>query len=269
MGSTLMSHANNEIQKKSQNELPDPQEHVILELSHIQKSFNDQQVLSDVDLTIRKGEFVVIIGKSGCGKSTLLRLIAGLDQATDGTIVQHAAPLKGINSNARMMFQNDRFLPWKKVIDNIGIGLKGTWKPRAQEALKSVGLGGFEDSYPLTLSGGQKQRIALARALIHQPDLLLLDEPLGALDALTRIEMQNLIESVWKKHQLTCILVTHDVEEAVRLADRVILIGEGKVQDNLPIQLPRPRKRTSASFNQYAETLLYEIMSPRAEHRYQ
>lgn len=235
-----------------------------LKIDGLKKSYQDHTILKDINLTFHKGEFIVIIGKSGCGKSTLLRLIAGLEQPTGGTILQKETPLTGINVSARMMFQNGRFLPWKKVLNNIGIGLRGDWKPKAKEALAAVGLFGYENKYPLTLSGGQKQRIALARALIHQPDLLLLDEPLGALDALTRMEMQNLIENVWKKHGLTCVFVTHDVEEAVRLADRVILIDNGKVKKDLRISLARPRVRTSPEFNRYAETLLNQILNPNA-----
>lgn len=236
---------------------------VVLELRNIRKHYQDQQVLKGVNLTIREGEFVAIIGRSGCGKSTLLRLIAGLEQQTEGEVEQNRQPLAGINHSARLMFQNGRFLPWKKVVDNVGIGLNGHWKKSAVEALEAVGLSGFADKYPLTLSGGQKQRVALARALINQPELLLLDEPLGALDALTRMEMQDLIEKVWKKQGLTCILVTHDVEEAVRLADRVILLEQGVVSEDLAIPLERPRTRTSASFNHYTEQLLHKLLTPK------
>lgn len=234
---------------------------VVLEVKGVRKRYQEQAIIKGMNLTIHEGEFVAIIGKSGCGKSTLLRLIAGLEEVSEGAIIQNQKRLKGINGSARMMFQNGRFLPWKKVLDNIGIGLQGNWKPRAVDALDAVGLSGFADNYPITLSGGQKQRIALARALVHQPDLLLLDEPLGALDALTRLEMQSLIESVWRKHGLTCILVTHDVEEAVRLADRVILLEDGTVKDDIAIKLLRPRAKSSPAFNRYTEQLLNKILN--------
>jgi len=143
------------------------------------------------------------------------------------------------------MFQEARLLPWKRIIDNVGLGLKGHWRPKALEALEAVGLADRANEWPAALSGGQKQRVALARALIHQPRLLLLDEPLGALDALTRIEMQQLIERLWQQHGFTVLLVTHDVSEAVAIADRVILIEEGEVGLDLHVELPRPRVRGS------------------------
>jgi sulfonate transport system ATP-binding protein len=136
------------------------------------------------------------------------------------------------------MFQEARLLPWKKIIDNVGLGLKGNWRPQALEALEAVGLADRANEWPAALSGGQKQRVALARALIHQPRLLLLDEPLGALDALTRIEMQQLIERLWQQHGFTVLLVTHDVSEAVAIADRVILIEDGEVGLDLHVELP-------------------------------
>ncbi|HAW39812.1 MAG TPA: aliphatic sulfonate ABC transporter ATP-binding protein, partial [Pseudomonas sp.] len=145
-----------------------------------------------------------------------------------------------------LMFQDARLLPWKRVIDNVGLGLSGNWRQQAEEALAAVGLGERAHDWPAALSGGQKQRVALARALIHRPHLLLLDEPLGALDALTRIEMQQLIERLWQRHGFTVLLVTHDVSEAVAVADRVILIEDGRIGLDLPIDLPRPRHRGDA-----------------------
>ena len=144
------------------------------------------------------------------------------------------------------MFQDARLLPWKRVIDNVGLGLSGDWRQKARDALEAVGLADRAGEWPAALSGGQKQRVALARALIHQPRLLLLDEPLGALDALTRIEMQQLIERLWQRHGFTVLLVTHDVSEAVAIADRVILIEDGRVGLDLPVELARPRHRGSA-----------------------
>lgn len=231
-----------------------------IEINNVQKCYNDLIVLKEINISIQRGEFIAIVGKSGCGKSTLLRLIAGLEEATTGTIAQNDVILSGINQQARMMFQDGRLLPWKTVIENIGLGLSGDWKPRALDALKNVGLEDRADDYPSTLSGGQKQRIALARALVCKPDLLLLDEPLGALDALTRMEMQCMIEAVWEKNQITSILVTHDVEEAVRLSDRIILLENGRIKLDKRIDLSRPRSRTDNLYNKYVEEILNKIM---------
>ncbi|WP_102028608.1 ATP-binding cassette domain-containing protein [Salirhabdus sp. Marseille-P4669] len=235
-----------------------------IKISQLQKSFGDLTVLKGIDLEVKKGEFIAIVGKSGCGKSTLLRLIAGLDYYDEGTLYVNGKKLTSLNKDARIMFQDGRLLPWKKVIDNVGIGLSGKWKSVALESLKQVGLEEKKDEWPSRLSGGQQQRVALARALVHKPELLLLDEPLGALDALTRIEMQHLIEEIWSEKKITSILVTHDVEEAVTLADRVILIRDGKIELNQEIDLPRPRQRTQSAFSNYVETILDKILkSPK------
>ncbi len=216
-----------------------------LAVRKLQKTFGERQVLRDIDLHIPAGQFVAVVGRSGCGKSTLLRLLAGLDQPTAGELLAGSAPLGLALNDTRLMFQEARLLPWKKVIDNVGLGLSGNWRPQALQALDAVGLADRADEWPAALSGGQKQRVALARALIHQPRLLLLDEPLGALDALTRIEMQQLIDRLWQQHGFTVLLVTHDVSEAVAIADRVILIEEGQVGLDLTVDLPRPRARGS------------------------
>ena len=216
-----------------------------LAINGLHKAFGERQVLRDIDLHIPAGQFVAVVGRSGCGKSTLMRLIAGLDQPTGGELLAGSAPLQEAHDDTRLMFQEARLLPWKKVIDNVGLGLNGDWRPKALKALEEVGLAERADEWPAALSGGQKQRVALARALIHQPRLLLLDEPLGALDALTRIEMQQLIERLWRQHGFTVLLVTHDVSEAVAIADRVILIEDGAVGLDLTLELPRPRVRGS------------------------
>lgn len=222
-----------------------------LNVHHIGKRFGERQILSQVDITIERGEFIAIVGRSGCGKSTLLRLIAGLEQPTSGQIsINRTAPGSSAAASdrprsTRFLFQESRLLPWKTVLDNVRLGIPDKNRNTAREALAQVGLADREKEWPGVLSGGQKQRVALARALASHPDLLLLDEPLGALDALTRIEMQQLIERLWVEQGLTVVLVTHDVSEAVALADRVLLIEEGHIALDVRITLDRPRERDS------------------------
>jgi sulfonate transport system ATP-binding protein len=223
-------------------------------IQQVSKRFNQTQVLSDVSVTIEQGEFIAIVGRSGCGKSTLLRLIASLDQPSEGVIVLDEQRNGKINSDTRVLFQEARLLPWKTVLDNVRIGTANKDKENASEALRQVGLADRGKNWPSVLSGGQKQRVALARALASNPRLLLLDEPLGALDALTRIEMQQLIERLWIKQGFTVILVTHDVSEAVALADRVLLIERGRIAMDTRITLARPRERDSGFI--YFENLI-------------
>lgn len=227
----------------------------------LRKTFGKREVLKGIDLHIPAGQFVAIVGRSGCGKSTLLRLLAGLDQPTHGELLAGAAPLAQAREETRLMFQDARLLPWKKVIDNVGLGLSGNWREQALQALDAVGLIDRANEWPAALSGGQKQRVALARALIHKPRLLLLDEPLGALDALTRIEMQQLIERLWRQHGFTVLLVTHDVSEAVAVADRVILIEDGEIGLDLEVELPRPRVRGSHRLAALESEVLNRVMS--------
>lgn len=196
-------------------------------------------------------------------QSTLLRLLAGLEKTTQGELLSASAPLSQVREDTRLMFQDDRLLPWKKVIDNVGLGLKGPWREAAQAALEEVGLADRANDWPSALSGGQKQRVALARALIHRPRLLLLDEPLGALDALTRIEMQSLIERLWQQHDFTVLLVTHDVSEAVTVADRVILIDQGQIGMDLTVDLPRPRRKGSARLAELEAEVLERVLTPQ------
>lgn len=171
-------------------------------LNGVTKRYGDNTILNALDLHIPAGQFVAVVGRSGGGKSTLLRLLAGLEAPNSGDILAGTTPLATIQDDTRMMFQDARLLPWKTVMDNVGLGLKGSWWEDARQALAAVGLENRAGEWPAALSGGQKQRVALARALIHRPGLLLLDEPLGALDALTRIEMQDLIETLWQTHGL-------------------------------------------------------------------
>ncbi|CAI0850318.1 MULTISPECIES: aliphatic sulfonates ABC transporter ATP-binding protein [Serratia] len=231
-------------------------------LESIAKRYGNRTVLDDIQLRITSGQFVAVVGRSGCGKSTLLRLMAGLENASGGALLTGNAPLSSAREDTRLMFQDARLLPWKKVIDNVGLGLRGHWRDNALQALDAVGLADRANEWPAALSGGQKQRVALARALIHRPRLLLLDEPLGALDALTRIEMQGLIENLWQQHGFTVLLVTHDVSEAIALADRVILIEEGRIGLDLAIDLPRPRRKGSARLAELEAEVLERVLSP-------
>ena len=236
----------------------------ILKLSNISKAFDNKEVLRKLDLQVNTGDFVAVVGRSGCGKSTLLRIIAGLEQISSGNLTVNGQELNGRNKSAKIMFQDGRLLPWKKVYDNVGIGLKlDSQKQQILKILEQVGLSDRSQAWPSELSGGQQQRVALARALIHEPQLLLLDEPLGALDALTRIEMHELIENLWREKQLTAILVTHDVEEAVALANRVILIEDGEIVLDLPNRLPYPRQRDNAIFSKLVSQILNKILGDR------
>jgi sulfonate transport system ATP-binding protein len=240
---------------------------VSLGIDNLRKSFGETPVLRGFDLDVAPGEFVGIVGRSGCGKSTLLRAIAGLEVPTAGNIWIDGQPLQKLNSIARVMFQEPRLLPWKRVAQNVALGLPKSSRYKAQWALAQVGLSDRAREYPAILSGGQKQRVALARALVSEPRLMLLDEPLGALDALTRIEMQNLLESIWQQQQFTTILITHDVEEAVVLCDRVILIEHGKVTLDVAIDLPRPRARGSAAFAALVDQIRSRVMGKVSELR--
>ncbi|MEC5341997.1 aliphatic sulfonates ABC transporter ATP-binding protein [Brenneria populi] len=234
---------------------------IALATRRLGKHFNRRAVLDNLDLQIPAGQFVAVVGRSGCGKSTLLRLFAGLEKPNAGELLSGNQPLQQFQQDIRLMFQDARLLPWKKVIENVGIGLTGDWKPKARDALEAVGLAGRENDWPAALSGGQKQRVALARALIHRPRLLLLDEPLGALDALTRIEMQQLIERLWLEQGFTVLLVTHDVSEAVGIADRVILIEQGGIGLDLTIDLPRPRHRGTPRLAALEQEVLEHIFN--------
>ena len=228
-------------------------------LKSLFKSYGGRDVLKSVDLTLKPGEFVAVVGRSGCGKSTLLRLIAELETADRGTLVFDDGVKR---PETRIMFQDSRLLPWKRVLDNVALGLPK--KSGALHALKQVGLAERAGEWPAVLSGGQRQRVALARALVHDPELLLLDEPLGALDALTRIGMQQLIETLWQQRGFTALLVTHDVQEAIALADRVVLIEDGRITLDEHISLARPRARGNAVFAQLEERILSRVLQQPA-----
>lgn len=225
------------------------------------KRFGDRMVLDALDLEIAPGSFVSIVGRSGGGKSTLLRLIGGLDHPSGGEVWLDGAPITGLAPDMTMMFQDPRLLPWQSVLSNVGISRRGSWRGDALAALREVGLADRADEWPTVLSGGQRQRVALARALVSQPHLLLLDEPLGALDALTRLEMQHLIERIWLEQRFTAVLVTHDVAEAVALSDRVIVLKDGRIASDHAIELPRPRERTGAQAAEIEAAILDELLS--------
>ncbi len=232
-----------------------------LDVRGVSKAYGARHVLEAIDLQIAPGEFVAIVGRSGCGKSTLLRLVAALEEADAGEVLLDGTALARHRDDIRIMFQDARLLPWKRVVDNIALGLPGAdAERRAREALAQVGLADRADDWPAVLSGGQRQRVALARALVHRPRLLLLDEPLGALDALTRIEMQQLIESLWRKHGFTALLVTHDVSEAIALADRVVLIEDHRIALDERIALARPRSRGLAAFAALEDRVLQRVL---------
>lgn len=234
---------------------------VRLEVRGVDKRYGTRDVLKKAELVIAPGEFVAIVGRSGCGKSTLLRLVAGLEPASAGDIRIDGNRVDGLQSGStRIMFQDARLLPWKRVQDNVALGLPPERRGAAADVLARVGLGDRLGEWPARLSGGQRQRVALARALVHDPRLLLLDEPLGALDALTRIEMHRLIEGLWRQSGFTALLVTHDVQEAVALADRVILIEDGQIALDQRIALPRPRVHGDAAFAQLEKRILDRVL---------
>ncbi|WP_193352193.1 ATP-binding cassette domain-containing protein [Cupriavidus sp. BIS7] len=246
---------------------------IALHLAQVVKRYNGREVLHGIELHAAPGEFVAIVGRSGCGKSTLLRLVAGLEAADGGAVTlddprdqhdQHDKPGGAQLQSIRVMFQDARLLPWKRVLDNVALGLPRERRAEAAEVLAQVGLADRANEWPARLSGGQRQRVALARALVHHPRLLLLDEPLGALDALTRMEMQALIESLWRRLGFTALLVTHDVSEAIALADRVVLIEDGRITLDQRVPLARPRQRGSAAFAQLEEAVLRRVMQQQS-----
>ena len=228
-----------------------------LKVSRARKRFGEREILHGLDLSVAPGEFIAVVGRSGCGKTTLLRLIAGLIELSGGEIHIGQEPVRGLNPHVKLLFQEARLLPWQTVLKNVGIARGENWQARAKEVLQRVGLAGRENDWPSVLSGGQKQRVALARALVSRPSVLLLDEPFGALDALTRLEMHDLLNQAWQRVGFTTVLITHDVAEAVALADRVIVMKDGKVTLDLKITLPRPRRAVGdfATANLQAEVL--------------
>jgi sulfonate transport system ATP-binding protein len=221
---------------------PDPAaDRDAVEVRGLTKRFGERAVLDDLDLTIHAGEFVALVGPSGCGKSTLLRILAGLDPEITGEV---RVPMQ-----RSVVFQQPKLMPWKKVWRNVLLGLPGRPdRALARATLAEVGVSHAADAWPKTLSGGEAQRVALARALVREPKLLLLDEPFAALDALTRQTAQLLVGSLWERHVPAVLLVTHDVEEALLLSDRVILMRDGLIGEDIRVDLPRPRDVASPDF---------------------
>jgi sulfonate transport system ATP-binding protein len=223
-----------------------------VELRDVSRVFAGRTVLDGFALTIRPAEFVAILGASGVGKTTLLRLLSGLDRADGGTV--------RVPRRRSVVFQEPRLVPAKRVWQNVVLGHRGSVaRARAEAALTEVGLLNHVNAWPKTLSGGEAQRVSLARALVQQPDLLVLDEPFAALDALTRIKMHELVGQLWQRHRPAVVLVTHDFDEAILLADRVLVLSGGRIALDLPVDFPHPRVRTGREFSDLRTRLLSEL----------
>ena len=219
---------------------------------NVRRAFGDRVVLDGLELDMQPGEFVALLGRSGSGKSTFLRGLAGLDQGIEGSLL--------VPTRRAVVFQEPRLLPWRKVLDNVVLGLKESdARERGRAALDEVGLGGHHRAWPVTLSGGEAQRASLARALVRDPELLLLDEPFGALDALTRIKMHALLQELCARHRPAVLLVTHDVDEAILLADRVLVLRDGRFSLDRQVELHSPRLRSDDEFARLRSALLAEL----------
>ncbi len=233
---------------------------MVFKIKKVNKNFQNKtiemEILKDIDLTIEDGEFLVLLGPSGCGKTTLLRMIAGLDFPSSGTITENDVPVLNPSPERGFVFQQYSLFPWRTVLDNVAFGLevKGVDTEERYEKAKNyiemVGLSAFLESYPNQLSGGMKQRVAIARALVNEPDSLLMDEPFAALDVLSRHKLQKEIIQIWEQESKTIIFVTHNVDEAVFLADRILVLSErpGKIIETFNIKLERMRDRTSEEY---------------------
>jgi len=242
-----------------------------LSLRRVSKSYNVDgrtlPVLQDIDIDVASGEFVGLVGASGCGKSTLLRLIIGLDTDYAGEILLEGQKIAGTSLSRSIVFQDHRLLPWLTLEENIGLALENVDLPKAvkrdrvREHIDLVGLAGFEKAYPHQLSGGMAQRAAIARGLVCNPEILLLDEPLGALDALTRMRLQDELLRIWEKQKITMILVTHDVEEAIYLSDKVVVMqsGPGRITRQIKVDLPGSRDRASVPFVALRQRILADM----------
>ncbi len=243
----------------------------LIEIASVDRTYvdvndNSVEALRNINLSVKKGEFVSIIGPSGCGKTTLLRLVAGLDTPESGEITLEGKKITGPGPDLGYVFQQGSLFPWLTIEKNIAAGLKARrvyreHKDDVGQFVKLIGLEGFEKSYPHQISGGMAQRVAIARALINRPSALLLDEPMGALDAFTRADLQDKLLELWEKDGTTMILVTHDVDEAVYLSDRIVIMTPrpGKISEILEVSLPRPRDRGSDDFIQIRKAILAKL----------
>jgi sulfonate transport system ATP-binding protein len=246
----------------------------VIEIIDVKKQYTIDnetlQVLGGLTLSIQPGEFLSVVGVSGCGKSTLLRLIIGLDQDYEGEIRVGGALVEGTSLDRGIVFQDHRLFPWLTVRDNVGLGLINSgWseaekRRTVQEHIELVGLAGFEEAYPHQLSGGMAQRAAIARGLVNRPSILLLDEPFGALDALTRSNLQQELQRIWQTEKISMVLVTHDVEEAVYLGDRVAVLHArpGRIERLVPVEVPHPRDRDDPRLTALAEEVRSVIVDP-------
>lgn len=246
-------------------EIKSSEETTAIKIEHLNKQFivdkQPMEVLKDINLEIKQGEFVTIVGHSGCGKSTLLKIMCGLVDYEDGIVMRNGHKVIGPGPKCGMVFQDHRLLPWLKIKDNVGFGLRNLSKEEREKKvtryLELVGLSGFENSYPSQLSGGMSQRAAIARGLVNNPTILLLDEPFGALDALTRIQMQKEILNIQEKEGTTMVMVTHDIDEAIYLADRVVVMSArpGEIVEIMSVNKADSRKRNSDGFNNYKKKI--------------
>ncbi|WP_257348226.1 ABC transporter ATP-binding protein [Pseudalkalibacillus decolorationis] len=238
-----------------------------LQLKNVNKTFGNLKVLEDISLNVKKGEFAAIVGPSGCGKSTALRMFAGLETPSEGEVLANGKLVTEPDSNRVMIFQEHALYPWRTIEDNVRLGLELTNSPknerreRVNRVLEKVGLDGFQTYYPHQLSGGMKQRASIARALVMDPEVLLLDEPYGALDAITRLTMQNELIKLWHGSNQTMLLITHDIDEALYLADRVFVMSSrpGKVVSEVQNEIPRPRDRNSVDFVKLRQEIMKSL----------
>lgn len=250
-------------------------EEYIINVEHLNKEFlvdkQPMQVLRDINLHIKKGEFITIVGHSGCGKSTLLKIMCGLVDYEDGIVERNGHAVDGPGPKCGMVFQDHRLLPWLKIKDNVGFGLKNLTKEEKEETvrkhLEMVGLKGFENSYPSQLSGGMSQRAAIARGLANNPTILLLDEPFGALDALTRIQMQKEILRIQETEKTTMVMVTHDIDEAIYLGDRIVVMSArpGEIKEIITVDPVESKKRGSSAFAAYKKRIYNHFFEDQEE----
>jgi len=244
----------------------------VIDIQHVNKQFKVKNevlpVLEDLTLTIQPGEFLAIVGASGCGKSTLLRLLVGLDREYQGEIKIGGSVVTGTSLDRGIVFQEHRLFPWLTLEQNVGLGLQNsTWsedkkKKAVKDHIELVGLTGFESAFPHQLSGGMAQRAAIARGLVNQPNILLLDEPFGALDALTRTRLQQELQNIWQREKITMVLVTHDVDEAVFLGDRVIVMQPrpGRIKKTFTVDVPHPRDRSNPALKVLTDEVRAQIL---------